>query len=88
MRVTGIIDLDLQTSYLCKSVIFAIVNDIAIPLIVGTAYEKKFIGSIQRISRRLTASKNGIAAILDVFDSPVCTIESKEDVQRRKVHLF
>ena len=85
--MTGLMDLDLVIGDLRKSVTLAIVDDLAVPLIVGTAFQDKYIESIQCRARRLKPSNSRSIAILDTFDSPVCTIESEEDAQPRKVHV-
>ena len=78
-------DLDVQISYLQKSVTFAIVGKLAVPLIIGTEYQDTFIESIQCKARLLERIDIRSVAILDTFDSPVCTLESTDDAQSRKV---
>ena len=46
-------DLDLQINDLRKSVISAIVEDLAVPLIIHTAYQGKFIQAMQCKAHRL-----------------------------------
>ena len=47
MHVTGPMDLELQISDLRKPVTFAIVDDLAVPLIVATASQDRFIEGIK-----------------------------------------
>ena len=61
-------DFDLKIGDLRKSIIFAIVDDLAMPLIIGTAYQDKFIESIQCKERRLKPVDSIAIAILDSFD--------------------
>ena len=69
-------NLDVQVGDLRKSVTFAIVDDLAVPLIIGKIYQNKFMKSIQCNARRLEPIKSRSVAILDTFDSPVCKLES------------
>ena len=80
-------DLNIQIGDLRKSVMFAIVDDLAVPLIIGAAYQEKFIGSVQYKARRLKPIDIRSVAILDAFDSPEYTLESPDDVQPRKVQV-
>ena len=45
--IFGLIDFGIQIGYLRKSVTSAIMEDLTVPLIVGTAYQDRFIESIQ-----------------------------------------
>ena len=56
-------DLDVQIGDLRKSVTFAIVDDLAVPLILGMAYQDKFIESIRCTARRLKPIDNRCVAI-------------------------
>ena len=47
MHITGQVDLDLQIGDLRKSVTFAVVDDQAVPLIIRTAYQDKYIEAFQ-----------------------------------------
>ena len=65
----------------------AIVDDLAVPLIVSTAYQDKFIESILRKARRLKPVNSRLIAILDSFVSDVRTLKAAEDAQPIKVYL-
>ena len=58
-------DLNLQIGDLRKSVTFAIVDGLSVPLIIGTAYQEKLIESIQCKARRLKPVDSRAIAILD-----------------------
>ena len=62
-------DLDVQIGDLRKFVTFPIVDDLAVPLIVSTAYQEKLNESIQCKERRLKLIDSRSVAILDKFDS-------------------
>ena len=47
MRIIGLVDLDLEIGDLRESVTFVIVDDLAVLLIVGTAYQDKYTEAIQ-----------------------------------------
>ena len=87
VRISGLMDLDVQIGDLRKSVTFAVVDDLAVPLIIGTAYQDKFIESIRCTARRLKPINSRSIAILDTFDSSVCTLESPEDAQPKGVRV-
>ena len=53
VRITGLLDLDLQIGDLRKSITLAIVDHLAVPLIFTTAYKEKYIESIHCRTRRL-----------------------------------
>ena len=76
-----------QIGDLRKSMTFAIVDDLAVPLIIGTAYQDKFIEFIQCKARRLKPIDSCSIAILDTLNSPVCTLESLDEAQSRKVQV-
>ena len=79
-------DLDLEIGDLRKSITFAIVDDLAVSLIIGTAYQEKLIESIHCEARRLKPANSRTVAILDTFDTPICTLESV-DAQPKTVHV-
>ena len=78
-------NLDVHIGDLRQSVKFAIVSDLAEPLIIGTAYQEKFIEFIQCKTRRLKPIDSGIVAMLDIFKSLVCKLESPDDARPRKL---
>ena len=41
VHITGLVDLDVEIGGLRESVTFAIVDDLAVPLIIGTVYQDK-----------------------------------------------
>ena len=43
----GLVDLRIQIDKLSRSVVFAIVNDLAVPLIIGSDHLDKFIEPVQ-----------------------------------------
>ena len=71
MRITVLLDLNLQIGNLRKSITFAFVDNPAVPLIVGTAYQDKYIESIHCKTRRLKSFNSRSVGILDAFDSAV-----------------
>ena len=83
VRITCLMDLDLQIGDLRKSITFAIVDDLAVSLLMGTAYQDRFIDTIKCKARRLKPINNRTVAILDSFNSPVCTMESEDNAQPR-----
>ena len=87
MSITGLVDLDLQIGCLRKTFTFAIFCDLAVPMIVDTAYQDKLIEVIQCKSRRLEPFQSRSVAILDTFDALVFSIESEEDAQPKRVQM-
>ena len=79
MHISGLMDLGVQVSDLRKFVTFAVVDDLAVPLIICTVYYDKFIESIQYKARRVKPNESRSLAILDIFEHPVCTLESSDD---------
>ena len=87
MHISGHIDLYIQIVDLRKSIAFAIVDDLAVPLIIGTAYQDTYIESIQCKARRLKPCHSRSITILDTLDSPVCSLESTVEAQPKKVEV-
>ena len=87
-HISGLMDLDIQIGDLSKSITFAIVDDPALPLIIGTAYQDKFIESVQSKTPRLKLNDICSVATLETLDSPVCTFDSPDDAQPRKVQIY
>ena len=58
---------------------FAIEDDLAVPLIVGMAFQDELINAIQCKALRLKPVDSRVIAILDSFETPVCTHESAND---------
>ena len=65
------------------SVTFAIVDSLAVPLIIGKTYQDRFIESIEGKAHSPKLADSRSVAIIDTFDSPVCTLESPGDAQPR-----
>ena len=87
MHILGFMDLDVQIADPNKSVAFAIADNLAVPLIIGTSCQDRFIESNQCKARRLKLIKNRSVAILDIFDSSECTLESPDAALPRKVQV-
>ena len=87
MHISSLMDLDIQIRDLRRSVTFAIVDDVAVPLIIGTAYQDKFIESTQCRKRRTKPIDSRNVAILGTIDSPARTLQSPDDAQPRKVQV-
>ena len=79
--------LDLTISDMQKSVIYAIVDDLAAQSIVGTVYQDKYVWSIQCNAPRVEPAEIRKVHVMDKFDSFLCTIESEEDTQTKKVQV-
>ena len=87
MGITGLLNLDLQIGDLKRSVTFAIVDNLAVPLIVGTAYQDKFSEAILGKAHRLKPIDSRAIPIIGSFDSSVCTLESADDARPMKVQV-
>ena len=69
MYISGLMDLDVQIADLCKSITFAFVDHLAVPLMIGTDHQDKLIESIQSKAHRLRPIDNRSVTMLDAFES-------------------